>query len=110
MNQPPDALSSEVSRPSLEDEPLIEPQAMLDASERRLRKGRTDGASAPWVRLVLMSAALVAILVFHAALTDGVTGCFHRVADTSESIKVGDRPVVAPEIQIRRVPASDAVR
>lgn len=84
---PPPAEPDEVWR-----EPEPAPERELD---RRLRE---RDRRVPWVRIVLLAAALVGILVFHGTITSEVAGCFGRYVEPGHD-------AVTPEPALRIEPA-----
>lgn len=58
------------------DEPLREPEPeRLSDLDRRMRE---RDRRMPWVRMVILGLALVAIIVFHQSISEGVAGCYSK--------------------------------
>ncbi len=88
----------------MNDEPLIEPEPVGESElERRLRE---RDRRVPWVRLVVLVLALVALLVFYNKISEGMAGCYGQYVEPQAATKKG-APTVAPagEINLEIEPA-----
>ena len=99
------APDSEGARPNVGG-PLREPEPERPSElERRIRE---RDRRVPWVRIVVLAAALVGILVFHGTITSKVAGCYGQYVEPTgrPAAKPGESPT--PELRIepaRRLPS-----
>ena len=87
------------------DEPLREPEPeRLSDLDKRLRE---RDRRIPWFRLIVLVSALVAILVFHQSISQGVAGCYGKYIPEQAPPKTPskDMPVAPGEVPLTIEPA-----
>ncbi len=85
------------------DDPLREPEPeRLSDLDKRLRE---RDRRIPWVRLIVLVAALVAILVFHQSITQSVAGCYGKYIPDNPKSPSKDMPVAPGEVPLTIEPA-----
>lgn len=69
----------------MNDEPLREPESeRLSDVDRRLRE---RDRRLPWVRMVILGLSLVAIIMFHQSISEGIAGCYGKYVPTTTTPK-----------------------
>jgi len=92
------------------DESLREPEPeRLSDIDRRMRE---RDRRIPWVRIVILALSLVAIIVFHQSISQGVAGCYGKyvqpgTATTPSTNSAGQTP--PGEVNLRIEPARPLV-
>lgn len=102
-DHPPERGGAEAPLPTERDEGWREPPGPERELDRRLRE---RDRRVPWVRIVVLAAALVGILVFHGAISSKVAGCYGHYVEPADG---GDAQRHEPTLRIepaRKLPAA----
>lgn len=83
-------------------QPTPAPDALRPSPDDRLPSSRLSEHKPPWLRIILMTIALAAILVFMNQIGEGAAGCFeHATGTEDQAAPSGEPPVRQNSLEIR---------